>query len=82
LLFYNGLLDENAACHLALGRAYPITLQGGSAMSTSQFAAAGGNNSLLHVDFMIGCGEMNVDGLLENGSTEPIIRSGEWAFNT
>jgi aminopeptidase len=80
LLFYNTLFDENAANHVALGRAYPDTIKGGSAMSPEQFAAAGGNVSLIHVDFMIGSGEMDVDGIKADGSAEPVTRRGEWAF--
>ena len=80
LLFYNTLLDENAASHLALGRAYRFTLQGGEALSPDGFAQAGGNHSLLHVDFMIGSGEIDVDGQREDGAIEPVMRQGEWAF--
>ena len=49
-------------------------------MSDDEFAAAGGNNSLVHVDFMIGSGEMDVDGIRGDSTTEPLMRSGEWAF--
>ena len=54
LLFYNTLFDENAASHIALGRAYRFSLEGGVEMTEEQFGAAGGNYSLNHVDFMIG----------------------------
>jgi aminopeptidase len=80
LLFYNTLFDENAASHLALGRAYQVTLEGGTAMSNQEFAQAGGNNSLIHVDFMIGGATMDVDGMTEDGAAEPVMRAGEWAF--
>jgi aminopeptidase len=80
LLFYNTLFDENAANHVALGRAYPDTIKGGSGMSPEAFAAAGGNQSLIHVDFMIGSGKMDVDGISADGSSEPVMRQGEWAF--
>jgi len=80
LLFYESLFDENAASHLALGSAYKFNLAGGEAMSDDEFAAAGGNTSLVHVDFMIGSGEMDVDGIREDGTTEPVMRAGEWAF--
>lgn len=79
-LFYNTLFDENAACHLALGGAYPFCLTDGSRMSSDQFLAAGGNNSAVHTDFMVGSDELNIDGLTADGSTEPILRQGEWAF--
>ena len=80
LLFYNTLFDENAASHLALGRAYQVTLEGGTAMSDQEFAQAGGNTSLIHVDFMIGAATMDIDGLAEDGTAEPVMRAGEWAF--
>jgi aminopeptidase len=80
LLFYNILFDENAADHLALGRAYRFNLDGGTTMTEAEFAAAGGNYSLTHVDFMIGSGAMDVDGLTSGGQVEPLMRGGEWAF--
>ncbi len=80
ILFYNTLYDENASCHLALGRAYRTSLKGGEDMSPEEFAAAGGNDSLIHVDFMMGSADMDIDGVLPDGSTEPVFRQGEWAF--
>ncbi|MFV1948945.1 MAG: aminopeptidase, partial [Anaerolineales bacterium] len=80
LLFYNTLLDENASCHLALGSAYRFSLEGGENLSTEEFSSRGGNSSLIHEDFMIGSGEMDIDGILEDGSVEPVLRAGEWAF--
>jgi aminopeptidase len=81
LLFYNTLFDENAASHFALGRAYQSTLAGGTTMSSAEFAQAGGNTSLVHVDFMIGAATMDIDGLTEDGAAEPVMRAGEWAFD-
>ncbi len=80
LLFYNGLIDENASCHIALGRGYSFCLENGEKMSDEEFMTAGGNVSLIHMDFMIGSGEMNIDGFTEDGTAEPIMRKGEWAF--
>ncbi len=80
-LFYNTLFDENAACHLAIGDAYPFTLKGGEAMSEQEFVRHGGNTSLVHVDFMVGSDKLNLDGLRQDGSSEPVMRKGEWAFN-
>ncbi len=80
LLFLNTLYDENASNHLALGSAYRESVQGGEAMTDEEFAAAGGNDSLIHVDFMFGSEEMDIDGLTSDGSIEPVMRSGEWAF--
>ena len=79
LLYYNTLFDENAASHVALGNAYRFTLNGGTEMSDDDFERAGGNRSAVHVDFMIGSGDLDVDGVLSDGSTEPLMRKGEWA---
>jgi aminopeptidase len=79
--FQNLLFDENAACHLALGNAYRHSILGGENMSDQEFMQAGGNNSRVHVDFMIGSGEMDVDGVTQDGSIEPVMRNGEWVFD-
>jgi aminopeptidase len=79
-LFYNTLFDENAATHVALGAAYKFTLRGGDAMDDEAFEHAGGNRSIVHVDFMIGSGDLDIDGVLENGVSEPIMRRGEWSI--
>jgi len=81
IVFLKTLYDENASNHLALGSAYRYTLKGGTEMTDEEFAQAGGNDSLAHVDFMFGSGEMDVDGLKADGSTEPVMRQGEWAFD-
>ena len=80
LMFYNTLLDENASCHLALGRAYRFSLEGGENLSPEEFSSRGGNSSLIHVDFMIGSDEMDIDGVLPDGKTEPVMRKGEWDY--
>ncbi len=80
LTFSNILIDENASCHLALGQAYKFNLAGGEILSDDAFAAAGGNLSMIHIDFMVGSGEMDVDGLRDGSNPEPVMRSGEWAF--
>ena len=80
LLFYNTLFDENAASHVALGSAYKFTMSGGESMDDATFERAGGNLSAVHVDFMIGSEELEVDGVRSNGSTEPVMRRGEWAI--
>jgi aminopeptidase len=80
LLFFNTLVDENASCHLALGNAYKFSLDGGEDLSSEEFTSRGGNSSVSHEDFMIGSGEMNIDGVLADGSLEPVMRDGEWAF--
>ena len=81
LIFYNVVLDENASCHLALGQCLRFCIKDGEKMSDDELLAAGGNISGIHVDFMIGSGELNVDGVLENGRVEPIMRKGEWVFS-
>lgn len=79
-LFYNTLYDENASCHIAIGRAYRFTLTGGEELNDEEFTAAGGNVSLQHVDFMIGSSKMDIDGINKDGTREPVMRQGEWAF--
>lgn len=80
LIFYNTLFDENASNHIAIGKAYAFNLDGGKTMSKEELAEHGLNDSLTHVDFMIGSEDMDIDGILDNGSTEPIFRGGNWAF--
>lgn len=80
LLFHNTLYDENAACHLALGRGLRFTIQDGDTISDDEFTARGGNLSNIHIDFMIGSGQIDIDGLCADGSIEPVLRQGEWAF--
>jgi aminopeptidase len=79
-LFYNTLFDENASCHIAIGRAYRFTLIGGEELTDEEFISAGGNVSLNHVDFMIGSPEIDIDGIKEDGTREPVMRSGEWSI--
>ncbi len=79
-LFYDTLIDENASCHLAVGRAYRINMDGGQDISDEEFTGRGGNVSLIHVDFMVGSKDMDIDGLREDGAREPVFRSGKWAF--
>jgi len=81
ILFYNTLFDENAASHIALGNAYRTSIRGGANMTDEEFAAEGGNTSLLHTDFMIGSNEMDIDGITKDGAREPVMRQGEWAFD-
>ena len=78
VLFWSTLFDENAASHIALGQAYSTCLIGGEKMDDKALAALGANSSLIHVDWMIGSGTMNVDGLSADGRREPLMRLGEW----
>ncbi|HEV2499883.1 MAG TPA: aminopeptidase [Terriglobia bacterium] len=78
LLFNNTLFDENAACHIALGQAYSNCLEGGDKASPEELAARGANESLIHVDWMIGSGQIDVDGITAARVAEPVMRQGEW----
>jgi aminopeptidase len=80
LVFYNTLYDENASCHLALGNSLPIAYQNGNKMSKEELIADGLNDSITHVDFMIGSGELNIDGETEDGKVEPVFREGNWVI--
>lgn len=79
ITFFNTLFDENASNHLALGSAYAFSLQGGTEMSEEELKEAGLNRSTVHVDFMIGSKEMNIDGIREDGTKVPVFRNGDWA---
>ena len=80
ILFYNTLFDENASNHLAIGSAYAFCLEGGKTMSREELLENGLNQSITHVDFMIGSDQMNIDGIAEDGQAEPVFRNGNWAF--
>jgi aminopeptidase len=78
ILFWSTLFDENAASHIALGQAYSTCLVGGEKMDDEQLTALGANSSLIHVDWMIGSAQMDVDGIAADGAAEPLMRAGEW----
>jgi aminopeptidase len=78
LLFLNTLFDENAACHIALGQSYSTCLVNGDKLSPAELAARGANDSLIHVDWMIGSNRIDVDGISAGGNSEPVMRAGEW----
>jgi len=79
LLFYNTLFDENAACHIALGQCYAKCFLDGDRLTPEDVKARGGNASLIHIDWMIGSGGMDIDGLRDGADPVPVMRSGEWA---
>lgn len=79
-LFYSTLFDENAASHIAIGQCYSENLTGYEALTPEARAAAGANQSLVHVDWMIGSAETLVDGLAHDGTVVPIMRAGEWVL--
>ena len=80
LIFFNTLFDENAACHLAFGRAYESCVKDADKYSEEELEKIGVNNSIIHVDFMIGTSDLEVTGINENGETIQIFSNGNWAF--
>jgi len=80
ILFYNTLFDENAACHLALGFGFQDTLKDYGNISLEEARAKGVNDSMIHVDFMIGSGDLDITGITEDGKEIPVFRNGNWAF--
>jgi len=78
MLFLNTLFDENAASHIALGQSYSSCLREGDTLTKELLAARGANESLIHVDWMIGSGKLDIDGLTSTGAVEPLMRQGEW----
>ena len=79
ILFYNTLFDENASCHIALGQCYSKCFVDGASLTPEQIAAQGGNKSFIHIDWMIGSDQVDIDGVREDGSKVPVFRKGEWA---
>ena len=80
LFFFNTLYDENAASHIAIGSAYRFNVKGGVDMSLEDFNAKGGNDSLTHVDWMIGSDQIDVDGITQDGQREAVMRAGEFVI--
>jgi aminopeptidase len=80
IIFNNTLFDENAASHIAVGQSYTENIRDGSKRSKEELSALGANASLVHVDWMIGSGELDVDGILADGTAEALMRKGEWAI--
>jgi aminopeptidase len=78
ITFFDTLFDENAASHIAYGEGLPEALPGGAGMSWDEREAAGVNHSAVHIDFMIGSPEVEVDGIESGGAAVPIMRGGEW----
>ncbi|MBN8979400.1 MAG: aminopeptidase, partial [Rhizobiales bacterium] len=79
ILFYNTLFDENASCHIALGQCYSKCFVGGDKLTPEQIAAQGGNKSFIHIDWMIGSDQIDIDGVHADGRRIPVFRKGEWA---
>ena len=78
-LFYNTLFDENACCHCALGIGFKEVLPGGDGMTAEEAKEKGVNDSIIHVDFMIGADDLDIDGILPDGTAVPVFRNGTWA---
>jgi aminopeptidase len=80
ILFYNTLFDENASCHLALGEAYPICIEGGESMSKEDLVKNGKNDSIAHEDFMVGSSDLKVVGIKESGEEVLVFEDGDFVF--
>ncbi|WP_373750773.1 aminopeptidase, partial [Weissella soli] len=79
IVFYTTLIDENASDHLAIGAAYPFNINNGTSMSAEARQAKGQNISNVHVDFMMGSADMDIDGIKYDGTVVPVFRNGDWA---
>ena len=80
ILFYNTLFDENATCHVALGRGFNEVIPGFDTMSGEELKAKGINDSIIHVDFMVGCKELSITGYTREGKAVQIFKNGTWAL--
>ncbi len=80
IIFLNTLFDENASCHFALGKAYPTNIKGGENMSDEELETKGVNDSLTHVDFMVGSKDLSIVGETKDGEKVQIFENGNWAF--
>jgi aminopeptidase len=80
ILFYSTLYDENASCHIALGKSFPECIENGLGMNENQLSEAGLNNSAMHVDFMIGTPDLDIVGIDADGKETKIFEGGEWAL--
>jgi len=78
LLFRNTLFDENAASHIALGQAYTTCLKDSAGVPMEELAKRGANASLIHIDWMIGSDQVDLDGITKSGAVEPLMRKGEF----
>ena len=80
ILFWNTLYDENASCHFALGRGFDNCVADFAGYSNAELKALGVNDSMIHVDFMIGCASLNIYGITADGRKIPVFRDGLWCF--
>jgi len=79
-IFYNTLFDENASCHFAFGAAYRSCIEGGTEMSEEELDKNGVNDSLVHVDFMVGSEDLSIDGIDGSGNVTIVFRNGNWVI--
>ena len=82
LLFFNTLFDENAACHIALGQCYSKCFIDGARLTPEQIAAQGGNQSLIHIDWMIGSDQIDIDGIHADRPPRPGVPQGRMGLKT
>ena len=80
LMFYNTLFDENAACHLAMGKGFSNVLKGYEDLTPEQCKEKGINDSMIHVDFMIGTEDLSITAITRDGKKIPVFENGNWAF--
>ena len=80
ILFYDTLFDENASCHLALGNCYPSNVENGTKMSSEELKELGGNESMVHVDFMFGSKDMEIVGTTYDGEEIQVFSKGNFVF--
>ena len=80
LLFLNTLFDENACCHIAVGEGFAEVLDGFNEMTKEQRTACGINDSLIHVDFMIGSDDLSITGIRDDGTRVPVFENGTWSL--
>lgn len=79
-LFYNTLFDENASCHFAIGRGFPACIKNGNDYTREQLLEKGINDSLEHVDFMVGTADLSITAIKEDGTELVVFKDGDWAF--
>jgi len=80
ILFYNTLFDENASCHLAIGKAYPVCIKNGENLSDGELAKLGVNDSFMHEDFMVGTEDLKITGITVEGKEIAVFENGNFAF--
>ena len=79
-IFYNGLIDENAACHLAFGASFPDCVKGGTEMTREDLIARGVNFSVSHNDFMIGTDDIRIVGITYDGQQVTVMEHGDFVI--